>query len=369
MQGLAIIHFNAIEQYPPVLNLIRYLETERISATVYTVHAPDKFHKYQASGGIVIKRYGKYDYAGSIRRLLNYLVFYLRTFFALLLTRPSHIIYYETNSYLPAWLYTKLRALLGKPVKVHCHYHEYTEPRQYASGMKITKLLHRLERKNYAFMSCITHTNQKRLALFQQDTGCIPEQLAVFPNYPPGDWYKATVKDNIQLPVRLVYAGALSIQNMYVKDMVRFVSESNGKLTWDIYTQQTTDEAIEYIREVNSPHIQVKGIVSYFDLPEVLRQYDVGLILYNPDTLNYIYNETNKLFEYLSCGLSVWYSKDIKGIDPHQCTEFFPKVLSVDFEKVSEDLIAQTIAAAPVRKIKYASEEAAARYLQQCVKI
>lgn len=37
-------------------------------------------------------------------------------------------------------------------------------------------------------------------------------------------------------------------------------------------------------------------------------RYDVGLVLYNGIILNHIYSVPNNVFEYLACGLQVWYS-------------------------------------------------------------
>jgi len=74
--------------------------------------------------------------------------------------------------------------------------------------------------------------------------------------------------------------------------------------------------------------------VEYDDLPGVLRQYHAGVILYRAETLNYRFNETNKLFEYLSCGLDVWYSHRMEGIRPHARIDICPRVIECDFENM-----------------------------------
>jgi hypothetical protein len=60
-------------------------------------------------------------------------------------------------------------------------------------------------------------------------------------------------------------------------------------------------------------------------LPQVLSQYDVGLILYRCRTLNFVYNATNKLFEYLVCGLDVWYPPCMLGLKTYARSTIAPR--------------------------------------------
>ena len=62
----------------------------------------------------------------------------------------------------------------------------------------------------------------------------------------------------------------------------------------------------------------------------MLSNYDVGVILYKPLIDNFKYNAPNKLFEYLVCGLEVWFPGNLLGILPYQKAHPL-KVFALDF--------------------------------------
>ena len=68
----------------------------------------------------------------------------------------------------------------------------------------------------------------------------------------------------------------------------------------------------------------------------MLVNYDVGLILYNGNSTNFIYNAPNKLFEYLACGLDVWFSKDLVTSKDYIIENSYPKILEVDFNRLDK---------------------------------
>ena len=68
----------------------------------------------------------------------------------------------------------------------------------------------------------------------------------------------------------------------------------------------------------------------------MLAQYDVGVILYRCNTTNYKYNASNKLFEYLACGLEVWYPPQMLGVKPYSQNDVFPRVMEVDYDQLGD---------------------------------
>ena len=97
----------------------------------------------------------------------------------------------------------------------------------------------------------------------------------------------------------------------------------------------TDAETEEYLKALTDPRIRFcNGGVDYENLPEVLSKYHVGLILYRGNTRNYIFNAPNKLFEYLICGLDVWYPPTMLGVKPYARDDAWPRVIEVDFEKM-----------------------------------
>lgn len=69
--------------------------------------------------------------------------------------------------------------------------------------------------------------------------------------------------------------------------------------------------------------------IDYYELPKELIKYDIGLVLYKGHIPNYIYNVPNKVYEYLACGLQVWYSKDLLTTDK----------LNYNFNDIENDIL------------------------------
>ncbi len=67
------------------------------------------------------------------------------------------------------------------------------------------------------------------------------------------------------------------------------------------------------IESEGSALVRWKGPADYGDLPKILQEYQVGLIMYKGADDNTSYSAPNKLFEYLVCGLDVWYPLELKG--------------------------------------------------------
>ncbi len=362
---LAIIHFNPIEQYPPVMNFIKVLEQENLRSVVYTMHPPRHFKLFSTDSPVRIFRSGKTDRQRRLGRLLNYIQFYTSTTIQLFVSGCRSVLYYETNSFLPAWIYSRVMKIAGRKIRVFCHYHEYTTEQEYENGMKLTAWLHKKEQGFYKNLSGISHTNQKRSSLFTAEND-YKNEVIVFPNYPPSSWSAGSaVKEPNGLPLKLVYVGALDPDTMYVKEMAEWIKHQKGTVLLDIYTNQKAGNAIQYLEKLDCNYITLKGPVEYYSMPEVLKHYDIGLVLYKGMTPNYVHNETNKLFEYLSCGLSVWYSDRVKGIDKHSQQSTFPKVIPVNFESIQDDLIDVTLSPANGRKVFFNAESAIKTYLER----
>lgn len=76
------------------------------------------------------------------------------------------------------------------------------------------------------------------------------------------------------------------------------------------YISNGADQTFDYLKVICSKNKNIKVLppVKYFDLPLILTNYDIGLVLYKGHIPNYVYNVPNKVYEYLICGLEVWYS-------------------------------------------------------------
>jgi hypothetical protein len=209
-------------------------------------------------------------------------------------------------------------------------------PEEYDTGMRLVRSFHQMEKNIYDQVNWISHTNSARMKNFLRDLKDISvPNRHILPNYPPKNWL-STAKPGISQPVRAVYLGALSLDTMYTKEFAQWVLSQQGNIIWDIYSLNVTDEAASFIQALPGESVRLYPGISYREIPGVLKQYDLGLILYTGHIPNWIDNAPNKLFEYLSCGLDVWFPMDMKGCIPYITKDTYPKVVAVDFKQLAK---------------------------------
>ena len=336
MNKIAIIHFNPLERYPPLQNLLAEMSNrEDVSVILLTNHTlnSDLSVFETKSSKIKIIRVTKLSSSQtSLIRCINYFLFYLIAIVRLLLFHPDSILYFETLSSFPAIVYQ----FFIKKTKLYIHYHEYTSAEEYNSGMFLNKFFHRWEKKIYLKAVWVSHTNHFRMTMFKQDI--LPLHLSttyLLPNYPSQEW-KSKPKQFINDPLLVVYAGAFSLDTMYVREFANWVVNQQGRVLWDIYSYNMTNEVCNFILGLNCSWIQLKPGVDYHELPIILKRYNVGVILYKGHIPNYIYNAPNKLFEYLACGIDVWFPDVMIGSLDFTTRDTFPKVIPIDFETLDK---------------------------------
>jgi hypothetical protein len=338
MPKISIIHFSPLELYPPVMNWLNFISVqpgiEKYQITVYTSkpqHVKEQFVPGNAS--IKIKRIASFS-GNSISRYLNYVKFYFLTLLGLIFNRPGTVLYYETLSAIPAVLYKKW---FNRKSRLFIHYHEYTSGNEYIQGMIINRWGYRLEKSIFNQCEWISHTNNDRLRKFLQDNPEITTTNTFeLPNNPPVSWIKQEQKNIIQLPVKMVYVGALSLNTMYIQELCDWVKKQEGKVILDIYSSNYAAGVTEYLDALDKSMIRFYGGVNYFSLPLVLASYDIGVIIYKGHIENYIYNAPNKLFEYLACGLDVWFPDLMKSSWHYVTKGLYPKVIPVNFNALDQ---------------------------------
>lgn len=335
----AVVHFSPLEQYPPVQNLIRIMAA--IPGVTVQVHTTQDNHGRCLDFGEACHIHRNSNPAGKppFQRLLAYLGFHWMTFLRLLSETPPAIVYIEPSSAFPVYLFSLLRP----KVPIFIHHHEYHSPDQFfRSGMRLIRWFHGLEKQRlFPRAMWVSHTNAKRMELFVADCPMVPESARrLLPNYPPASWREGenAAWASTSGPFRFVYAGSLSLKDTFVGEFVAWLlSQPKGTVQFDVYAYNLDAETSAFLEGMQGEVIRFfsKG-VDYDALPQILRQYHAGVILYRAETLNYRYNETNKLFEYLICGLDVWYSNRMEGVKPHAREHVQPRVIECDFEKMLE---------------------------------
>ncbi|MBS1507557.1 MAG: hypothetical protein JSS79_13015 [Bacteroidetes bacterium] len=336
MTTVALVHFSAVELYPPVRNLIRELEkNQSFDRLIVLTTAPQKNIErfYVADPRIKIFRLNEFDRRqGTIRRLWNYFVFNFTSLLLLIFYNPASVLYFETLSSFPVFLFKRF----FKPrVKLLVHYHEYISPDEFRTGMVLLRWFHQYEKWLYPRSVWVSHTNEFRMELFKQDIA--PVQVPhsfILPNYPPASWLTIR-KPSTTWPVKIVYIGAFSLKMMYTREFAQWVIDQAGTVIWHVYSSNFSKDANDYLKSLNTEFIDLKPGVDYDKLPEILKGYEVGVILYSGAIPNHTLNVPNKLSEYLSCGLDVWFPSEIKGSLSYCNQDAYPKVMALDFKSAN----------------------------------
>jgi len=339
--NIAIIHFQPLEYYPPVQNIIRYLgrELPDKQILVYTTapgrrgvaaFRPDSSHiRITTSGSIKTSQ-------NRFMRLFQYLIFNTGVLFHLWLHRPGRVFYFETLSSFPAFIYKKI---INRKADILIHYHEYTTPGEYRTGMLLERQFHSFENYLFPRASWLSHINDERMRRFLEDISPVKvKNPKILPNYPPESWRAEPGTGKQGACKRIVYAGALGLESMYIQAFAEWVEAQNGKAQWDIYSQQDGTELRTLLASMNSKNIHFLGMLSYDELPAILQTYDLGVILYKGVKPNHVHAASNKLFEYAACGLDVWFSKQMTGSYPYIKTDSYPRILPVDFSDLNNEI-------------------------------
>ena len=132
----------------------------------------------------------------------------------------------------------------------------------------------------------------------------------------------------------------MSLENTFIQEFCNWVISKNGKVIFTIYAFNTTVSMYNYLLSLHSEYIDFNpGGIEYEKIPQVLSGYDIGVILYKGNTLNAKLCVSNKLFEYLACGLEVWVTKQQEGSLPYLDSNNQPRVMALDFDNFNETLI------------------------------
>ncbi len=340
---IVLLHQLPLEMYPPACNLLRFLATNSAPDVWSITSANQKGLPPFANTGVQIRRYrfGKHTDGGLLRWVYS-LLWHLQAAALLCRLRPAKVISVEPHSALAAWIW---KVLLRGRGELLIHHHEYYTAADYRRpGNRTTRINRFFEDRLLRRAAWVSQTNPDRLRLFRQDHPELTDaQCRVLPNYPPAAWLNRNPSPppwprSASGPLRLVYVGSVSLHDTWIGPLVEWLtSVAHVNCTLDIYCYNLDPATRSFLEQHHGGPVTFHaGGVDYDHLPRVLSQYDVGLILYRCTTVNFVYNASNKLFEYLTCGLDVWYPPCMLGVLPYARTTTAPRVLETDFQKLPE---------------------------------
>ena len=342
MVKISIIHFQPLEYFPPALNFVRYLSgQDKFLVSVATTRQANQPFRLEIGGKTKVNIFDMSNYQARSRfgRALRYIGFIFATVRQILNSKPDVIVYFDPYSAWPAIIYCMI---FNRRVRLWIHFHEYFAPEWYSQGMLIARVAHYLETR-YAFDRAIgiSQTNSDRVRLFLDDHPSVDgSKLFAFPNYPPSSWGQSHRRiDELAGPTKFVALGSLTLKGTYLGEFCEWVHQQNGAVELDVYSLYFDEETKNFLHSLNSLWIRFhpKGI-PYDQIPELFTEsaFHVGLVLYRCDHVNTIHCVSNKVFEYLVCGLDVWYPREMVGTTAYATNGIYPKVLPVDFNNLDE---------------------------------
>jgi hypothetical protein len=332
-ENISIVHFQPLEVYPPVMNVINSMVLQSFNAQV--ISTPCSYGSCFTNNNIELLRINR-RFGNLLGRYFWYLQFAIQGFWNILKFRPNVILYYESYSVFPVFLYS----FLFTDTRIFIHYHEYESlvERNAASGY--SKFLFFLERSLIQKAVWVSQTNADRKLLFLAvHRNLNVNKFRIFPNFPSRNWIINGVsqqKKRDKELLRILYVGSLGMDTTYISEFLKWVEEQKGKVIFTIISQKIKPNVQALISNCNRIWVNQIENMSYQDLPSEICKHDIGVVLYSGHIPNFVYNVPNKVNEYLACGLNVWYSDVL--ISTRKFAQENPQypLYSVDFSKGKE---------------------------------
>ncbi len=337
---IAVVHAHPLERYPPVTNAIDFFGSRHSTdVLVVSVEAPSNISVYVNAACKIHRIPFRDPDASSASNAVRGFYWHWKAARIMASWKPNVIFYLDPQSALACYLCLRW---MGCKAALFVHHHEYHAPEDFLRvGMRTARIGHYFERRwLFPRASWISQTNAERMRLLRRDVpGLTDEQTRVMPNYPPKAWIKRCQSEwtNRQgANLRLVYVGSLSLEDTFIGPLVSWLlAHPDARVTLDVFTNNCEQRTLQFLRDADGTIVRLhEAGVDYQQIPDVLADFDVGVVLYRCRTVNYQYNASNKLFEYLICGLDVWYPPTMRGVKPYARDDAWPRVIEVDFENL-----------------------------------
>jgi hypothetical protein len=302
-----------------------------------------------------------------LQRLLGYLQWHLTTATELAAFKPDVIISVEPHSAIAVWLYYRLFS--GK-ARLFIHHHEFYAPEDFeAEGMRLVRLAARLEKRDlFPRAEWISETNRDRLSLLTLDAKIDPGKACILPNHPPRDWIdRARSRPAMRSDrLRIIYLGSASLDDTFIEEFAQWVAARPELVSLDVIGNNIASDAWLALEKIGAANVSLnREGASYEKLPEILRSYDVGVILYRGRTKNFVYNVPNKAIEYLAAGLDVWFPVQMLSIKTFAEENPDLPLVEMDFANLPAEAPQRSSDADPGRLQSFSAEAALESLIEQ----
>jgi hypothetical protein len=369
---LAFVHQLPLEIYPPATNALAIFARQNNWEVRAWSIANRKGLPAYAMEDVVVRRPGyPGPRCGSVKRLAGFLQWHFTVARELARWQPDAILSIEPHSALAVWMYYRL---FGGTARLLIHHHEYYAPADFlGAGSRTSRICHHFE-KNDLFKRAewVSQTNETRLRMMQADCAAVTAAKArVWPNYPPREWVArgqgvdhARQSKRETATLRLVCVGSLSFEDTFIREVCQWVAARPDQVSLHLCGHNVRPDVWEWIESLKAPHISTQPAGCDYDaLPDLLTQFDVALVLYKGNTLNFVHNVPNKAIEALACGLEVWYPPEMEGmIRFHRKFPGLP-LRVVDFRRM-EDFLPMPLERFDIDPTAFSAEQAGEPLLQ-----
>lgn len=335
MVKVAYVHVLPLEYYPPARNLLGIMAAQPAWRVRAWSSENRRGQPPARIPGVEISRPAQSARGIMPVRVLRLLTWHIRTALELAAWRPDAVMYVEPHSAPAAWIYYRI---LRGTAALFIHHHEYYAPEDYRRrGMRLLRRSLVLEQR-YLFprAAWISQTNQPRLDLLLQWNRSIrPEAAKVLPNYPLRRFVEIAASAGAKpasAMTRLIYVGSASFEDTFIREAANLVMRHPDRVTLHVAGNNIQSDVWEWLGSLNAVNITTDPAgADYEELPRLLSDYDVGLVLYRGNTLNFVHNVTNKAIEYLAAGLEVWYPPVMSGIRRFHEAHPTERLVAMDF--------------------------------------
>lgn len=324
---VAFVHQLPLEIYPPACNALAILSRQPgISVAAWSSENHRGLPRYASSAHAL--RRPAYPapaegggFFGGVRRFVGFLRWHFRTASEIAAWEPDAVISIEPHSALAVWWLLKWHR---SRTRLFIHHHEYYAAADFRrSGNRTSRICRWFEvRGLFPAAEWVSQTNEDRLRLLREQVSGLDARVCrVWPNHPPESWLgKAAALRAAQSPdegpLRLVCVGSLSFEDCFVREIVEWVAARPGQVSLHLCGHNIKPEVCEWVAGLGAGNVCTDaGGLAYGELPALLVRFDVALVLYRGNTLNFTYNVPNKVIEALACGLEVWYPVEMSGMD------------------------------------------------------